>query len=132
MSQYRFGLMYARGLGVSQNNINAYAWLTVAGHYFIYELAEEEKHDYETEDEHKREILLFQKEEKDRVLNEIINHLQALRPELTESDVEEISQKVINYSKYRKKYRKISIRDGRLEHKIENLFLPETLLPYTD
>jgi len=27
--------MYEEGLGVKQNKINAYAWLVIAGHYFI-------------------------------------------------------------------------------------------------
>ena len=36
LGQYRFGLLYMSGDGVKKNSINAYAWLVIAGHYFIY------------------------------------------------------------------------------------------------
>ena len=127
LSQYRLGLMYEKGLGVKQNTINAYAWLTVAGHYFIYETAEADEKDYSDENENKRQLLLFQKEEKNRVLNEIIDHLQTLKKDMNNDDIEKTREKVIAYSKYRKKYHAITVKNGRIDSKIENLFLPETL-----
>jgi Sel1 repeat len=126
LGQYRFGLMYAKGIGVKQNPINAYAWLTVAGHYFIYETADIEDEEVATT-ENQQQLIFFQKQEKEKVLNKIIEHLQKLNEDIATDDIEKIKQKVIKFSKYRKKYRAIKFKNGRLESKIENLFLPETL-----
>lgn len=127
LGQYRLGLTYMNGMGVKQNPISAYAWLTVAGHYFIYEVANFEDEENQSIDNNKRELLLLQKEEKDRILNEIINNLQTLRASLTPDDVEKIKQKVIKLSKYRKKFSAKNAKNIQIDSKIENLFLPETL-----
>lgn len=126
LAQYRFGLMYAKGIGVKQNPVNAYAWLTVAGHYFIYETADSED-EVEPGIENQQQLIFFQKQEKEKVLNEIINNLQRLKENIATDDVEKIKQKVIKFSTYRKKYQTIKFKNGRLESKIENLFLPETI-----
>ena len=126
LSQYRFGLMYEKGLGLKPDPINAYAWMTVAGHYFIYEVATADDK-YENEEENKRQLLLFQNEEKERILNEIINHLQSLKKEMTEEDIAKTREKVIQYSKYRKKYNTTNVKNLKIDSQIENLFLPDTL-----
>ena len=127
LGQYRFGLMYAKGLGVKQNPINAYAWLVIAGHYFIYETAVSDNENYESINENKRQLLLFQQQEKDKIFDDIARHLQALKENMSPDDVEKVKEKVVKLSKYRKKYHADQIRNLKIEPNIENLFLPETL-----
>lgn len=123
LGQYKFGLMYEQGIGVKQNPINAYAWLTVAGHYFIYEVI---GFDSENFSANKLQYSLFLHQEKDKVLNNIINKLQALRKNLNTDDIEKIRARVIKFSKYRKNH-SANTQGVKVDAKIENLFLPETL-----
>lgn len=127
LAQYRFGLMYKNGSGVTQNPVNAYAWLVIAGHYFIYETINSEKENKESIDSNKRQLLLFQQQEKDRVFDEITIHLQDIKQDMNFEDIEKVKLKVIDLSKYRKHYHPKQIKNLKIESSIENLFLPETL-----
>lgn len=127
LGQYRFGLMYEKGIVVKQNPINAYAWLVIAGHYFIYETADSDDENNEFIDEKKRQLLFFQQQEKDKIFDDIIKHLQALKENMSPDDVEKTKEKVIKLSKYRKKYHADQVKNLKIESNIENLFLPETL-----
>jgi TPR repeat protein len=123
LGQYRLGLMYMNGNGVKQNSINAYSWIVIAGHYFIYNAI-----DSEDESSNKRsQLLLFQQQEKDRIFDDITKHLQAIKINMSADDIEKTRQKVINLSKYRKKYHPDQVKNIKIEPSIENLFLPETL-----
>ena len=42
-AQYRLGLLYVNGHGVEQNNIQAYAWLVIAAHFYRHVIAREEQ-----------------------------------------------------------------------------------------
>ena len=128
LGQYRLGLMYSDGNGIKQNINNGYAWLVVAGHYFIFDLARMniEDDDNSTTD-HKHQLLLFQQQEKDKILNDIINKLQQLKTNLSKNDIEIIKARVVKYSKYRNQYKITDFDNVELSSDIENLFLPETL-----
>jgi uncharacterized protein len=127
LAQYRFGLMYEKGSGVKQNLINAYAWLVIAGHYFIYDTFNSESVENKSVDDKKRQLLFFQQEEKNRVFDEITAHLQNIKQDMSTEDIEKVKVKVINLSKYRKQYHPKQIKNLKIESSIENLFLPETL-----
>jgi Sel1 repeat len=128
LGQYNFGLMYMKGMGVKQNPINAYAWLVVAAHQFIYEYASDEQADIEKfKHQKKYNLLLIQKQEKDKLLNEIIKNLQAMRSSISDDDVTKIKQRVVKYSTYRWKHQPTKYKNVPIESAIENLFLPETL-----
>ena len=124
LAQYRFGLMYEEGLGVKQNKINAYAWLVIAGHYFIYETINLED---ENINDKKRQLLFYQQKEKDRIFGEITNHLQKIKQDMSLEIIEEVKIKVISLKKYRKQYHPEQIKNLKIESSIESLFLPETL-----
>ncbi len=127
LSQYRFGLMYEKGLAVKQNPINAYAWLVIAGHYFIYVPINVEGESNDSVEGKKRQILFFQQQEMDRIFGEITEHLQQLKQNMNDEDIEKVKKKVIALSKYRKKYHSKKVRNLKIESSIESLFLPETL-----
>ncbi|MBL1142320.1 MAG: sel1 repeat family protein [Proteobacteria bacterium] len=128
LAQYNFGLMYMNGTGVKQNPVKAYAWLVVAAHQFIYEYASDEHVDIENFKKHKKYyLLLVQQQEKDKILNDITKHLQAIKANMSAADIEQTRQKVIKYSQYRWKHRPVRFKDVPIESDIENLFLPETL-----
>jgi len=127
LAQYGFGLMYEKGTGVKQDPINAYAWLVIAGHYFIYETAVFDDKNNEFIDGKKRQLLFIQQQEKDKILNDIIKHLQALKENMSPEDIEKVRVKVIILSKYRKSYHAAQVKNLKIESNIENLFLPETL-----
>ncbi len=127
LAQYRFGLMYEKGFGVKQNIINAYAWLVIAGHYFIYDTINSEENNNEINDDQKRQLLFFQQQEKDRVFKEITDHLQALKQDMSLEQIDQVKNKVVKLSKFRKQYHPEKIKNLKIEPSIENLFLPETL-----
>jgi Sel1 repeat-containing protein len=127
LAQYRFGLMYEKGSGVKQSLINAYAWLVIAGHYFIYDTFNSESTVNKSIDDKKRQLLFFHQEEKDRVFDEITTHLQNIKQDMSDEDIEKVKIKVINLSKYRKHHHPKQIKDLKIESSIESLFLPETL-----
>jgi TPR repeat protein len=127
LAQYRFGLMYEKGLAVKQNLINAYAWLVIAGHYFIYNTFNSGSKNSESSDDTKHQLLFFQQQEKDRVFGEITNHLQDIKQNMSSEDIEKVKMKVIKLSKYRKKYHPEQIKNLKIESSIDRLFLPETL-----
>ncbi len=127
LAQYRFGLMYENGLGVKQNFINAYAWLVIAGHYFIFDAINSEENDYEESDNQKLRLLFFQQQEKERIFNDITEHLQTLRKNMSPEQIELVKDKVIKLSKYKKHYHPEQTRNLKVESSIESLFLPETL-----
>jgi hypothetical protein len=123
LGQYRLGLMYMNGNGIKRNLINAYSWLVIAGHYFIYNA-----YDNEDEDNSKQnQLLLFQQQEKDKIFTEITQKLQSIRTAMTDDDIEKTRQKVLRLSKYKKKYHPEQVKNIKLDARIENLFLPETL-----
>ncbi|GJM04740.1 MAG: hypothetical protein DHS20C09_07310 [marine bacterium B5-7] len=125
LGQYRFGLLYMNGVGVQQNSINAYAWLVIAGHYFIYDTFNP---DDKNNDRNKQsQLLLYQQQEKDRIFDEITKHLQLIKSNMSVGDIEKVRAKVIRLSKYRKKYHPDQIRNLKIESNIESLFLPDTL-----
>lgn len=128
LGQYNFGLIYMKGIGVKQNPVNAYAWLVAAAHQFIYEYANDEDVDIERFKNHKKyHLLLLQQQEKDKLLNDITKHLQAIKANMSEEDIEQTRQKVIKYSQYGSKHRPVKYKNVPLDSNIENLFLPETL-----
>lgn len=127
LAQYRFGLMYEKGNGVKQNIINAYAWLVIAGHYFIYDTIKLDENTVQTNDSQKNKLLFFQQQEKERVFNNIIDHLQTLRPEMSTEQIQLVKNKVFKLSKYKKHYHPEQTRNLKIEPNIESLFLPETL-----
>lgn len=127
LGQYRFGLMYMKGFGVKQSPVNAYAWLVIAGHYFIYETAVSIDENNEFIDDNKHQLLLFQQQEKDKIFDDITRHLQALLEKMSPDDMEKTKEKVIKLSKYRKNYHAARIKNLKIESSIENLFLPDTL-----
>ena len=125
LGQYRLGLLYIDGKGVKKNLINAYSWLVIAGHYFIYNTYDPDK---EIEDSsNQSQLLFFQEQEKDRVFDEIIKNLQSIKSNLGPEDTDIIRQKVIKLSKYRTKYHPERVKNIKLESNIESLFLPDTL-----
>ena len=125
LGQYRFGLLYMDGSGVKQNPVNAYAWLVIAGHYFIYNTfdPDEKKED----NNNQSQLLLFQQQEKDRIFDDITKHLQLIKTNMSVEDIEKTRQKVISLSKYRKKYHPEQVKNIKIESNIESLFLPDTL-----
>ena len=127
LAQYRIGLMYEQGLGVKKNTINAYAWLVIAGHYFIYVPINTGDEKDSSIEENKRQILIFHQQEIDRVFDEITTHLQKIKENMSSEDIEKVKSKVIALSKYRKKYHSEKVRALKIEPSIESLFLPETL-----
>ncbi|HIF51758.1 MAG TPA: sel1 repeat family protein [Thiotrichaceae bacterium] len=127
LAQYRFGLMYEKGLGAQQNLINAYAWLVIAGHYFIYVPINLESENNDSLEGKKQQILFFQQQEMDRVFGDITEHLQKIKQNMNAEDIEKVKMKVIALSKYRKRYHAKKIRSLKIESSIESLFLPETL-----
>ncbi len=125
LGQYRLGLLYIDGKGVKKNAINAYSWLVIAGHYFIYNTFDPGK---EIEDSsNQNQLLFFQEQEKDRIFDEITKHLQSIKTNIRSEDIDKIRQKVIQLSKYRTKYHPDQVKNIKLEPNIENLFLPDTL-----
>lgn len=125
LGQYRLGLLYMSGDGVKQNSINAYAWLVIAGHYFIYNTFNP---DDKNKDSNKySQLLLYQQQEKDRIFDDITKHLQLIKTNMSIEDIEKTRDKVIRLSKYRKKYHSDQIKNIKLESNIESLFLPDTL-----
>ena len=122
LGQYRFGLLYMSGDGLKQNSINAYAWLVIAGHYFIYNTfnPEDKNHD-------QSQLLLYQQQEKDRIFDDITKHLQLIKTNMSVEDIERTREKVISLSKYRKKYHPDQVKNIKIESNIESLFLPDTL-----
>ncbi len=127
LAQYKFGLMYEQGLGVKQNVINAYAWLVIAGHYFIYDMTNSDNQNSESNDSPKGQLLLFQQKEKDKIFNDITDHLQTLKQNMDAEQTKQVKDKVVKLSKYRMQYHPEQIKNLKIEPKIENLFLPETL-----
>ncbi len=125
LGQYRFGLLYMNGNGVKQNLINAYAWLVIAGHYFIYNTfdPDDKKNDRNKHDQ----LLLFQQQEKDRIFDDITSHLQQMKTKMSVEDIDKTRDKVISLSKYRKKYHPVQVKNIKIESNIESLFLPDTL-----
>ena len=127
LGQYRFGLMYVKGAGIKQNPVNAYAWLVIAGHYFLYDTAVFDDENNKHLDKNKQELLLFQQQEKDRIFDDITKNLQELKEKMSLEDIKNTKEKVIKLSKYRKKYHSEKIKSLKIEPNIENLFLPDTL-----
>lgn len=125
LGQYRLGLLYMDGKGVKQNVINAYAWLVIAGHYFIYNTFNSEHE--EKVSNSKDQLLLFQQQEKDRIFDDITKQLQLIKTKMSTDDIEKTREKVIRLSKYRKKYHPDQIKNTKIEPSIESLFLPDTL-----
>jgi len=125
--QYRFGMMYSNGTGVKFNPVNAYAWLVIASHYFIYKTSQVNDTTNESFEKVKYRLLFEQQQENERILDEITQHLHKLKKEMSEEDIEKTKQKVIKISKSRKKYQSVRFKNGRLTSNIENLFLPDTL-----
>ncbi len=126
LSQYRFGLMYANGNGVKQNYITAYAWLVIAGHYFVYESGKTGQSG-KSGTVFTQQLLLFRQQEMDRITNDIISELEQIRKDLKQDDIEKIRKKVATYSKYKKRYHNPAVRNLPLNGTIEKLFLPDTL-----
>lgn len=128
LGQYYFGLMYLNGLGVKQNSINAYAWMVVAAHQFIYEYASKNLTDDKKQYKNKKyRLMLVQQKQKDNLLDKIISHLQEMRAKISSDEIEKIKQKVIKYSQYRWKHQATKFKNIEISSDIENLFLPETL-----
>lgn len=125
LGQYRLGLLYIDGNGVKKNLINAYSWLVIAGHYFIYNTHNPDK--TIKDNSNQEQLLFFQEQEKDRIFAEIIKHLQSIKADLSSEDIDKIGQKVIRLSKYRTKYHPEQVKKLKIEPNIENLFLPDTL-----
>ncbi|MFT5395805.1 MAG: hypothetical protein ACI85N_000993 [Gammaproteobacteria bacterium] len=125
LGQYRFGLLYMSGDGVKQNSINAYAWLVIAGHYFIYNTFNP---DDKNKDRNKQsQLLLYQQQEKDRIFDDITKHLQLIKSNMSVEDIKKTREKVIRLSKYKKKYHPGQVKNIKIEANIESLFLPDTL-----
>jgi Sel1 repeat-containing protein len=127
LAQYRFGLMYEKGSGVAQNHVNAYAWLVIAGHYFIYVPVNIGSKDNESAEGKKNQILFYQQQELDRIFGEITEHLQSIKQNMSNEDIEKVRLKVIALSKYRKRYHSGKVKKLKIEPNIESLFLPETI-----
>lgn len=127
LAQYRFGLMYEKGLGTKQNPINAYAWLAVAGHYFIYEVAREEDNNTPSPLDNSAQLQLIQQKEKDRILDDIIKHLQILKKDMTTKELEKVRIQVLEFSKYANIYNADNVKNISKESNVENLFFLETL-----
>ncbi len=125
LGQYRFGLLYMDGHGVKQNSINAYAWLVIAGHYFIYNTFNPDAENKDNNEQN--QLLLYQQQEKDRVFDDITKHLQLIKTNMSIEVIEKTREKVIRLSKYRKKYHPDQVKNIKLESNIESLFLPDTL-----
>jgi len=129
LAQYRFGLMYEKGLGAKQNPVKAYAWFVVAGHYFIYEVAEDDNTDKmaTSTSDNRSQLQLVQQKEKDEILDDIIKHLLALKNAMSTDEIEEARKHVIEFSKYANKYNTDNIKNISKKSNIENLFFLETL-----
>lgn len=128
LGQYHLGLMYLNGSGVKQNNINAYAWMVVAAHQFIYEYASKNLSDDKKQYKNKKyRLMLVQQKQKDNLLDKIISHLQEIRAGISSDEIEKIKQKVIKYSQYRWKHQATKFKNIEISSDIESLFLPETL-----
>ncbi len=125
LGQFRLGLLYMSGDGVKQNSINAYAWLVIAGHYFIYNTFNSEDKNYAQNKQ--SQLLLYQQQEKDRIFDDITKHLQIIKTNMSVEDMGKTRDKVISLSKYRKKYHPEQIKNLKIEKNIESLFLPDTL-----
>ena len=119
--------MYANGTGVKQNRVNAYAWLVIAAHYFIYETALSGQKNNAAVSENKRQLLFVQQQEKEKIFEQIIEKLENLKNDMQPEDIEKTKNKVIKLSKFRKKYHSEKIKKLEFEADMENLFLPETL-----
>lgn len=128
LGQYHLGLMYLNGSGVKQNSINAYAWMVVAAHQFIYEYASKnltaDRKQYKNK---KYRLMLVQQKQKDNLLDKIISHLQEIRAEISPDEIDKIKQRVIKYSQYRWKHQATKFNNIEITSDIESLFLPETL-----
>ncbi len=128
LGQYHLGLMYLNGSGVKQNSINAYAWMVVAAHQFIYEYASKnltaDRKQYKNK---KYRLMLVQQKQKDNLLDKIISHLQEIRAEISPDEIDKIKQRVIKYSQYRWKHQATKFKNIEITSDIESLFLPETL-----
>jgi Sel1 repeat-containing protein len=127
LGQYKLGLMYEQGLGIKESLVNAYAWLVIAGHYFIYTSAPSEFENNGIKNNAKQDLILFQEKEKDKVFEQITMHLQSIKPKLQAEDIEKVKIKVSKLSKYRKRYHSDKIKKLKIEPNIENLFLPDTI-----
>lgn len=129
LGQYRFGLMYMQGLAIKKNLINAYAWLVTAGHYFIYKTTEniETTKNKVTVPDNKFQLQLMQQKEKEKILDEIIEHLQILRNTMNSNQLIEVRNQVIKLSKYSRVYNISNLRNIKENIDIENLFLLDTL-----
>jgi hypothetical protein len=134
LAQYRFGLMYEKGLGVKQNPINAYAWLVVAGHFFIYGTTEEPsfiEHNFDeclaSTSNNSFQSQLTQQKEKETVLDEIIKHLQGLKKGMSTDDLEKSKRQVLKISKYSKRYNADNVKNINKKSNIDNLFFLDTL-----
>lgn len=120
LAQYRLGLMYKNGNGIKQNPVSAYAWLVIAGHYFIY-------HSSNINKKVQSQLLLYQQKEKDKLFGEIIKDLQTIKADMSAEDIEVTKNKVIKLSKYRLKYHSDKIKNLKLAPEIESLFLLELI-----
>jgi len=126
LGQYRLGLLYMSGHGVKQNPVNAYAWLVIAGHYFIYNTYNNSENKSEGND-NQSQLLLFRQQEKDRIFDDITKHLQTIKSNMNLEDIEKTRTKVISLSKHKKKYHPDQVKNIKIESSIESLFLPDTL-----
>lgn len=126
LSQYRFGLMYARGKGVNPNPVTASAWLIIAGHYFIYESGKTDN-PVESATGFEQQILFTQQQELDRITRILVDELQALKEQLTQEEMEQVRQKVLEFGKYKKEYHSNSVKNINADGLFEKLFLPDTL-----
>jgi hypothetical protein len=103
------GMLYAKGHGVNQSNVKAYAWIVVASGVFISqelpELKEESAEAKEGADE--RELI------------------RRIRKEMTPEQVEETKRLIKTNIKYRKKYRVLKLDEGGLSSEDQYLYFPE-------
>jgi len=127
-AQYSLGMLYAKGHGVKQNNVKAYAWLVVAGVYFDNVIANDKEEGAETKqgaDELETEYKQLEDVSAASVLDSGTRELRRIRKELTPEQVEETKQLIQTYSKYRKGYRVVKLKDGHLSSEDKYLYFPE-------
>ena len=129
LGQYKLGLMYMEGSAIKQNIINAYAWLVIAGHYFIYKAAEDinTRKDDRTVADNKFQLQLLQQKEKNKILDKIIEDLNTLRVNMSSAQLAETREKVIKLSKYSNIYNKNNFKNIKEGTNTNNLFLLDTL-----
>lgn len=127
LGQYHLGLMYMNGTGIKQNTVNAYAWMVVAAHQFLYEYASKNSNNKKQYKNKKYRLMLVQQQQKDNLLDKIITYLQKIRSSIENGDIEKIKKRVIKYSQYRWKHSPKKYKNIELSSDIESLFLPETL-----